>query len=167
MTGLILSCKSTTKNELEYGVSDRYAVEINTWGMPGSDRFQVRYNNLPDSPHANEGLLYVIRHSVTQGKTTADTVAVHLNPAQWDSISHFTQQYLQDFEVDNRYRIGTKEHPVEVIYDGSSFSVAFEHNNKRLQASQYHVKGFEEASPAMGRLMSLINSKLPQEFKVY
>jgi hypothetical protein len=166
MTGL-LSCKQKAGHDATYVVSDRYLVEINTWGMPGSETFQVRYNNIPGRSYAHAHLLYVIRQSRARDTVASDTLRVELSQPQLDTIYQYTQAYLQDFEVDNRLRIGTKEHPIRIIHDGLSFSIAFEHDNKRLEAAQYHVKGFEQASPAMGSLMRFINSKLPEDFKVY
>ena len=134
--------------------------------MPGSERFQVSYNNIPNRSIVDERQLYVIRHSEADDKSVSDTLAVTLNQTEIDSIYLYTQQYLQDFQVDNRVYVDTNNR-VEMYHDGGFFSVAFEHHNKRLEAAQYHVKGFEQASPTMGRLMKLINSKLPQQFKVY
>jgi hypothetical protein len=163
MTGLLLSCGQKAEQDATYVVSDQYAVEINTWGMPGSETFQVRYNNMPDRPHPNARLLSVIRQSRTGTTVASDTLRVELSQTQLDTIYRYTQEYLQDFYVDNRLRTGARD----IIHDGLSFSIAFEHDNKRLEASQYHVKDFEQASPEMGKLMRFINSKLPEDFKAY
>jgi hypothetical protein len=163
MTGLLLSYGQKAEQDATYVVPDQYAVEINTWGMPGSETFKVRNNNIPDRPHANARLLCVIKQSRTGTTVASDTLKVELSQTQRDTIYRYTQEYLQDSHVDNRLRIRARD----IIHDGISFSIAFKHDNKRLEASQYHVKGFEQASPAVGKLMRFINSKLPEDFKVY
>ncbi len=169
LVGIIViqgGCKHEEKREGHYVISNQYAVEINTWDMPGSRRFLVSYNNIPNREMADEKQLFVIRYTQSDDKSVSYTLRVALNQDEIDSIYLYTQQYLQEFHVDNRIYVDENNRR-EIYHDGGFFSVAFEHDNKRLEAAQYHVKGFEEVAPVMGQLMRFINRKLPEQFKVY
>ncbi len=92
MAGL-LSCAQKAEHDARYGISDRYLVEIKTWGMPGSETFRVRYNNIPNRPYANARLLYVIRQSRTRDTVASDKLRIELSQTHLDTIYRYTQAY--------------------------------------------------------------------------
>ena len=55
----------------------------------------------------------------------------------------------------------------EMIFDGASFSVSLLYNNKRLQCSEWNLKGISHASKQAEDLFYFLDRKLPEKFHLY
>jgi hypothetical protein len=72
-----------------------------------------------------------------------------------------------DFNIDNKEVFINGKHVYKAIEDGACLSVELEYDKKRIKCEQYNLEGIYKASPQIKKLLQIINSRVPDKFKLY
>ncbi|KAA3440138.1 hypothetical protein [Rufibacter hautae] len=154
--------------------SKEYGLEIKTFGLTTKfeafmyntdvtvyDRQRFKINN----GRLDENTLYVLKHHYENTTEIVDTLKVKLEDSAIDSLYILTYAYLSTIDMDNE--VEDKGGVRENIQDGASFTVSLLYNKKKLEASQWGLKGVWRASDQADQLFKFINKKLPEKFMIY
>ncbi|WP_299757821.1 hypothetical protein [uncultured Pontibacter sp.] len=163
------SCQRTEKVK-----SKEYGVEILTFGLGTKfeafmyntevtvyDRQRFKINN----GRLDENTLYILKHHYQDTVEVVDTLKVKLQDSAIDSLYNLTHAYLTTIDMNNEIEEGSQIR--ENIVDGASFTVSLIYDKKRLEGSQWGLKGAWRASDQAAQLFRFVNRRLPEEFKLY
>ncbi len=153
--------------------SRKFAVEVTSWGFSGPS-FEAFLYNTDISTYSlhrrssktilEENTLYILVHDSKEGSETTDSLKILLSGEQVDSLYTLAYKYLSEFEINNEIEEGKI---YETILDGSNISVALNYDGKLMQCSQYRLKSIIKASEQGASLVTFINKKVPNAFKLY
>ncbi|NJO67911.1 MAG: hypothetical protein HC830_00325 [Bacteroidetes bacterium] len=140
--------------------------------MPGGSKFTAFIYNTPQyqlrdydsyKPHH----LYIRKEEIINDSTKVNLFDLVLNPETEDSIYFYVHKYLTDFNINNKEILVNGKVIKKVIQDGACLSVQLEYDKKMMRCEQYNLKGIQKASPEIKQLMNIINSKVPETYRLY
>lgn len=146
-----------------------YSLEVETWAFLGAESFEAFIYNRDLSAYPpkrrggisfKENTLYVIRNKNLGEGIKTDTLEISLTEEQVDSLYDLAYHYLDKFEIDNKVELNKA---YEVIQDGVNISVSLNYEGKKMECSQYRLKGISNASKGGEKLIEFIDSKVAEE----
>jgi hypothetical protein len=168
---ILNSCNKTSKKEIVY--SKDYTFRIETQGcIPGSSKTIAVLYNTPQyylvnyksfKPHH----LYITSQPAEGDSTKSKTFDLPLAPETEDSVFYYIHKYVMDFNIDNKEVFINGQLVKNVIMDGACLSVELEYENKSIKCVQSSLEGIYQASPQITKLLRIINSRVPDEFKLH
>lgn len=152
--------------------SKDYFFEATAWSFSGPSFESFMYNtdhstyipNRRGRIQFEQNTLYMLRHVYENRVRTTDTLRVKLDDQEVDSLYYLAYRYLSDFEIENEVEIGQL---YETTTDGANFTVTLGFGGKRMECSQYRLKGVGYSSSGGPQLIEFINKKVPHEFELY
>jgi hypothetical protein len=167
----LISCKNSSKTEVI--ASKDYVITIETRDcLAGGIQFKAVIYNIPQyhlincdsfKPHH----LYITRQETKHDSVFSETYDLDLTPETEDSVFFCVHKYLMDFNIDNKEVFINGKHVYKAIEDGACLSVELEYDKKRIKCEQYNLEGIYKASPQIKKLLQIINSRVPDKFKLY
>jgi hypothetical protein len=167
----LISCQNSTKTGI--AASKDYALTIETRAcLPDGIQFKAVIYNVPQNQLINcdsfkPHHLYITRQEQIHDSAFSETYDLELNSKVEDSIFYCVHKYLMDFNSDNKEIFINGKRVESVIMDGSCLSVQLEYDKKSIKCEQYNLEDISKASPQIKKLLQIINSRVPDKFKLY